>query len=357
MDAKAGCASWADALAFARGRGEEQAAAVLRWQAVLGERWRGWAEGHQLAVQFFFGCQGRPSEGVRLARLLTSLDGVAGVHSVAKEVGSRNHREFKHGVMALEVAAGLRARGATLHFIQRTANHSPDMEVVLIDRPVIVEFKALHEPDDEDDWNDLWRWLVETSPAGLSASAFDMDLEAPAIENREALLEGLVTIAANEVCEYTPLPLGIGRARLAARNVGLFSHPGTIREDVERIDIKLRDWTKQIEGREYPTVILVHTRDLYRPASHMGLYERAEATARHIAGRMRFVSCISAMLLYEDTMEPPPAPIRIQHPFFEATWGSAAGVNRAVLFVPNGKAATALRPEERLSLMADPLAW
>jgi hypothetical protein len=102
----------------------------------------------------------------------------------------------------------------------------------------------------------------------------------------------------------------------------------------------------------------VHTRDLYRPVATLGRYEASGAVANEAAKRLLLIPEVSAILLYEDSFEPPTVPIRLQHPLFEATSGtSSAGMRRIALFVLNPKAAVPLRPDERFALLADPSGW
>ena len=143
---------------------------------------------------------------------------------------------------------------------------------------------------------------------------------------------------------------------MSPTNVCSRQHPGRApRPDVERIRGELRRWTQQLPADGNPTLLVVHTRDLYAPVSGLGRYEAAAAIASRIANRLLAIPALSAMLLYEDVFLPPSAPVSIQHPFFTATFGaSAAGMNRLLMLVLNPKATEPLRLEERAALLADP---
>jgi hypothetical protein len=185
--------------------------------------------------------EGRPPEGARLARLVEVLRGTPGLDAVVGEVGGATWQNYKHGVMGLEFAAGLRGRGCGSRYISPTNDPSPDLSLTLVDRPVTVELKALHEPDDEEVWHALERRLsVALGRVGLSAGIFDVDLEWSAIDNPDAVFEGLLRIAAKQSSDYVPLPDGTGKARLSSDNVARRAHPGRAREDIDRILSKLR---------------------------------------------------------------------------------------------------------------------
>jgi hypothetical protein len=352
------CRSWAEAAGVARGMSEDVVAALDLFLGFLGQKWPGWAGGRHLARQFFLRLQGRPPEGMRLAKLIEALQRTPGIDAVVAEVGGATWQSYKHGVMALEIAAGLSGRGCKIRFVARTNNTTPDLEVRLVDRPVTLELKALHEPDDEEPWHALERRIsIALARVGLNAGVFDLDLEWSAIDNPDAVFEGLLGVAAAQSSSYVPLPDGTGKARLSASNVCLRTHPGHARYDVDRILGNLRRWSNQVATEGQPTMVVVHTRDLYRPFSNLGRYEAVAAVADVVARRLLFIQEVSAVLLYEDSFEPPSAPVRIQHPLFEATSGSSSGgMLRSTLLVLNPRAAVAMRPDERAVLMQDPSA-
>jgi hypothetical protein len=208
--------SWKDAAEDPRSVGEF-ADSVAYFQNVLGEQWLGWRKGSPFATVFDISFQGQPREWLGIYRLIRALGDAPGLASVVKQIGSSEWTSYMAAVMALEFCARMRKTGVDVVFVETDDLESPPDVVQSIDPPrrMVVVFKALHDSDEAKRWDPLTDWLLEElTRRHLDVSAYDIDLEEPALVERNALLEGVLAAYEERPPQFRPLPLGTGRIRV-----------------------------------------------------------------------------------------------------------------------------------------------
>jgi hypothetical protein len=352
--------SWQAAEADA-GTVDEVARAVAYLRPILGEEWKGWANGAPLATVFTLSFQGGPREWVRLHRLVRTLEGVAERDSlVRRDLGSSAWTQYTAAVMALEFCGRLRGTGRAVEFIQATDAKSPDARVELARRWVTVEFKALHDPDEMKPWHALHDWVMgEFARHDLDLGGFEVDCApaALAVGNRRAFLDGLLAVKRGGCTEYHDLPRQTGRARVVDGNMGHWMFPVTEVPELERvIDKLLGKWWKQLREATTPTVIVVRTRMLFGETLQ-SVASKGETAAARLREVMEPLPMIGAILIYDEMLWPPPSPAFLERPGYRLSVGAIDGCARAALLIPNDAAAVPLVSEEQDVLARPKMLW
>jgi hypothetical protein len=349
------CRSWTDAVEDPASSGEF-ADAVAYFRGVLGEKWPGWLKGSPLATVFDVGFQGQPREWVRLYRLIRALDDAPGLASLLKQVGSSEWKSYMAAVMALEFCGRMRSSGVGVVFVETDDHESPPDAVLSIDprRKMVVEFKALHDSDEAERWDPLTNWLLlELTRRCLDASAYDIEFDEAALVEREALLEGVLTAYEDRPLQFRALPLGTGRIRLRAGDMGCWRDPVRDRPELDRLVGKLKGrWQKKFTNVSTSNVLVVRTRMFFvdNLAEKVGLAGTRLKAA--LAGRPR----VSAVVVYDDIGQPYPTRYW-ESPGLRVATGTIDGCGRVALLVENPSARVALSEIERDVLVGHQMSW
>jgi len=335
--------------------------ALRGFAAMVGDDWSGWRNGAPLACRFLVRLQGGPTEGVRLWRLVEQLRDVPGlVHVVRRELASKVWIEFYAGAMALEFCARARSAGCAVELVQRDSEKSPDSRVKLVDRWVTVEFKALHESEEMEDWN-VWEQIIEIGLGARCVSAtFDRDLTQQALSDPGAVLDGLVSIAARDVRSYEALPRETGRARIAATNVGRLGYPVEQKPELERLVSKVpsRKWREQLERADGPTLLVVRANTMFGADEPKLVGAAARRIAEALKPKLAGLEMVGAVLVYEDPFSAPAFPIHVKLADLRVRRDtSPSGNARSIVLVHNAGAAAPLTDAELDRLAGDAPVW
>jgi hypothetical protein len=354
-----GSCSWDEASADSR-TNAELADAVVHLRRVLGEDWQGWKEGWPLATYFGMSFQNEPPEWVRLYRLVKALEAAPGTDALVRsDLGSSEWTEYSAAVMALEFCGRLRPSVRRVEFIETAGHlHPSDALVEIATRSLTVEFKALHNPDDMKQWEDLCDWVVNQLVArGGTGSGVDVECAPTALDEREALVEGLLVVQRERSPDWQPLARETGWARYTGLNVLGWRPAVRQRPELDRIIGKLTGkWWKKFRDATTPTLLVVRTGLLFgeSPASVLA---KAEAAAARLRETLESFQTIGAVLIYDEPLWPPAAPDFVETPTFRLATGAADGCARAVLVVTNPCATIPLTEEELQVLVGPRMLW
>ena len=263
----------------------EVAAAVTFFRAALGEDWPGWTERWPLANIFFAEVQRGPAECVRLHRMFRVLENVEHANLLTKDLGRRSWRDHVAAVMALEFCSRFHSAGHRAELVKPESAPRPDARIKLDDRWVTVEFKALHDSDDEVQWYEtLDQVFSEAAYRGIDLNDFEIELTSAARGSATAIVNGLAAICASDCRNFVGLPEGTGQARLAERRgVGTISPPVTQNDDVTRIEKRLLDvnrpWSRQLATTSGATLLVVRSKDIFSLLSPGHIVAKAEEIA------------------------------------------------------------------------------
>jgi hypothetical protein len=328
---------------------------------MLGEAWPGWGAAFPFACQFFVDFQHKPPEGVRLWRMVQGLRGVSGFHDVVKSgLGGKSWSDYLAGVMGLEFLSRAQSAGCTVEFIERDSGRTADARITVVDRPITVEFKALHEPDELEPWSDFEGALMAgLTRRGVQGIAFERDLEPAALTNPEAVADGLASIAVRGVREFEALPGRTGRARLAEDNMGCCGYPVENKDELARITSKLRSkkWYAQLDV-EGPTLLVVRARTIFGGGEPGRVGMAARLIADGLCEPLRRLEMIGAVLVYEEPFWAPRFPLDARADELRVRIDtSGSGFARFMSLTHNPGAGTPLTEAELDRLVGPDLIW
>jgi len=299
--------SWADAAWVARSTGE--AAAIAGFEPMIGAAWGGWLASFPLARQFFTSFQGAEPEGARLWRMVQSLAGLPNLAELVEhDLGGKVWQHYFSAVMTLEFVARWRAAGCDVELVARDRTKgrrptkTPDARVKVVDRWITVEFKALHDHDD------LTPWFEKFEPAlgsvlmarGIAGTVFERDLTPAALTDVEAVADGLADIVAKGAREWTELPHGTGKARLAPYGFGTCGYPVVQKPDLDRLRSRLLSgWGEQLARATDPTLLVVSAKTRFPFSEPTLVIERGREFARMLDLPLRDRPYIGAVLVYD----------------------------------------------------------
>jgi hypothetical protein len=351
--------SWTDAESDPRSVGDV-GEALAAFRGILGTNWDGWRANAPLCRQFFMTFQGGAPEGVRLHKMVRALDGAKGVACFIREtLGRQRWREYLAGVMGLEFCSRIRKSAHDVVFVERTHEKSPDVRVRLVDREITFEFKALHESDDQEPWNELVEGLVTLLPVGATLSDFQMELAENALIQPEALIEGLTRIWLTKANGWHDLPRAAGRAQLSGQNLGRVTFPIVQRDDLSRIAVKLRQgWWQQLRAEIGPTILVVQAGGLFGDPRPPMVLAEAERIAAVVAPLLPDKKMVGAVLVYAEPFWEPVRPAYSDRTSFRVRMDtSPVGTARFMVLVPNMAPRIALDPAELDRLIGPGIAW
>ena len=364
--------SWGDVIADSRTVGE-MAEAVAYFRRVLGDQWQGWRSepftwdfhAHrkkraQLAEVFDLSFQGGPREWVRLYRLIQALDGVAHVEALVRsDLGSSEWTEFLAATMTLEFCGRLRPLGHAIELIETAdLKKPPDARIILAKRPVVVEFKALHEHAEMAPWDDLWAWANQQLPLVIPELYYlEIEPSERALEQPVAFFEGLRALKRSGVADFQDLPLGTGRARIIDRRDSLWRYPVHARPELQRIAGKTAgDWWKKFREAKGPTLLVVRTGMLFGE-NHEHALAKAEEAALELARVLAARDMISAIVIYDEILWSPRQAAFFERPNFRLNIAPIDGCDRAALLVLNSRANVPLGAQEIDALVSPAMHW
>jgi hypothetical protein len=292
--------SWTEADADPRTTGEF-ADAVAYFRRVLGDNWNGWTRAAPLACVFGPSFQGGPREWLRLYRLIRALDGLANVDDlVRRDLGSAVWTQYVAAVEQLEFCARFQRAGRAVEIVQRDDKKSPDARASLVDRSVTIEFKALHDSEEREQWDVFLERVCEIAfRKDCNLSSIEVEYAEAALDVPDAVAETLVAIQLARDPEFRPIPFNAGRARFA-EHLGVMGEcriPVAQKDDLSRLVAKVTSkWWEQLDSAAGPTLIVVRTNQLFS-------YDRehvvavAAGVADVLRGALSSRAMISAMLL------------------------------------------------------------
>lgn len=352
--------NWAEAADAARDQPAMQDA-LTYFHRVLGERWRGWAQRSHLARLFHTSIQGGVREWIRLHRLASALTMVENVELLVKDLGSPSWQRHIAAEQALEFCGRLRACEHRVAIIRPTHNRSPDVQVWLSDRPVTIEFKALHNPDEQDTWFEfveaLHNELFQRRP-GADPLPFDVQFHLPALEHMNDVAEALSEMAARGGASLHDLPHGAGQAKYVAEpSLRRLVFPVEQRGDLERIVSGLGGkYRRQLHEVIGPTLLVVLTQDLF-----VVRMEQLLTVVRHAAGTLRGVlaerGAIGGILIHEEPLEGVPIPVLKRENDWRFAMCATEARARNALFVNNLTAEIPLTDNEIELLVGANIRW
>jgi len=352
--------SWDDAASAAHGN-PAMRDAVAYFRRVLGDRWRGWERRAHLARLFHVSLQDGDREWVRLHRLAMALVGVSNVELLVKDLGSPGWQVHVAAEQALEFCGRLRGAGHRVEVIQPEGRRSPDVRVWLHDRPVTLEFKALHDPDEQMPWDafldalhgEMFRRRPEAEVLPFWAEFFD-----PALHHLQEVAEALTAIAERGDAELHDLPHGSGRARFVADASGVheFRLPIEKRSDLDRVVANLgAKYRRQLRTIAGPTLLVVLTQHMF-PVT-----ERLPSVVRHVVGTLQdelaAKTTMSGLLLHEEPFLPPFHAVLHVESGWRFVLGATERRARAALLVQNDAAKFDLIPQELDVLISENVRW
>lgn len=337
--------------------------AVSYFRRVLGARWTGWQKHSHLARSFHTTFQGGEREWVRLHRLAIALDGVDNVELLVKDLGSPSWQKHVAAEQALEFCGRMQAAGRRVEIVQNTHEVSPDVRVWLHDRPVTIEFKALHDPDAMNAWDEyldaLHDALFKRRP-GPDFFLFDIEFRDPALDHIEDVADTLAAIAVSGNRDVHELPHDAGLARYLADPgaMGDFRFPlEQQRDDLDRIVANLGSkYRRQLRAVDGPKLLAVLTKRMFFVPT-----TRIPIVARHVSSRLQHAlaerTSIGGILLYEEPLEPASAPLL----HIDAGWRFAMSTTerraRTSLLAQNSAAEVGLTEREVDVLLGEHAPW
>ena len=348
-------ASWSDAVALAE-QTSDLCAAVEYFRGVLGNGWQGWTAGHHLARSFHTTIQGNQREWVRLHQLARALSCSSNVELLVRDLGSSSWRNHVAAEQALEFCARMCSFQHRVEVIQNTDAISPDVRVWLHDRPVTVEFKALHDPEERADWDRFEEELMLGLMRRLGGSAFPFraDFDPPALEHVESVLDAIVEVVTSRDEAFRVLPHDSGRARFDLDGRG-WTLPVGQHDDLTRIGSNLRaKWVRQLQTVTGPTLLVVLTRAMFPSSRTVESVHRAVAALTETLARRKM---IGAVLLHEEPFEAAPPHALHVDANWRFTMGAHEGRARFALLVNNTAARVPLTVQELEPLVGTFMHW
>jgi transcriptional regulator with XRE-family HTH domain len=340
--------SWDEAIKCSNSIGPLRAA-VDFFRPILGANWNGWTKRSHLARTFHTSFQGQ-LEWVRLHQAASLLDGVRNLASLVKDLGSPEWPRHVAAAQALEFCGGMRAAGHRVEIIKNTDLVSPDVRVWLDDRPITIEFKALHDSDAQTPWDHFFDALHDDLSRQRPSEVFPFDAEffAPALEHRDDVVSALIAIAERGDADVHELPHGAGRARYVAdvNAQRMLRFPVDQRDDLDRVVGNLGGkYGRQLRAAGGPTLLVVLTRNMF-----FAPMERLPAVVCSAVLRLREAlatqQTMSGVLLHEEPFEPLRAPVLHIAPEWRFETCPTAGRSRTSLLLQNGAANVALTNAE-----------
>jgi hypothetical protein len=342
--------------------GDDVATAVTFFRATLGDDWLGWAEGRPLANSFLTAFQSCPAEGVRLHRMALALAGTANIDLIIKELGQRSWADYVAAVMALEFCSRFRAAGHAIEVVKPTHQRRPDSRAMLARRWATVEFKGLHDPDSKA----VWDLFVDRVFSGLlehaiGLDAFEIEFSEGALEDLDAVIDGLRTIHASQNTNFDDLPSGTGRARLVAGK-GKFTFPIVEHDDLLRIEKRLLDekrpWSRQLATVTGATLLVVKSRDIFRALDQHHVMDRTAEVSTRLMPILQLFPEIGALLIYEEPAWGPRSPFSAETTGASVTAGASEGGHaRVAIVLPNRMARALLTVDELGTLIGSKMRW
>jgi len=266
-----------------------------------------------LARLFHTSIQGGEREWVRLYRLASALNTVENLELLVKDLGSSAWQRHVAAEQALEFCGRLRACEHRVVIIRPTHNRSPDVQVWLSDRPVTIEFIALHNPDEQETWFDfvdaLYNELFQRR-LGADPFPFDVQFHLTALEHMNDVANALSAIAARGDVSPHDLPHRAGQARYVAepseRWLGFrVEQRGDLERVVASLGGRYRRQLDEVAGR---TLLVVLAQKLFFVRT-----ERLSTVVRRAADTLRDVlaerSAIGGILIHEDPLEGVSTPV------------------------------------------------
>lgn len=274
---------------------------------------------------------------------------------LVRELGSPSWQNHVAAEQALEFCARMCSFEHRVEVIQNTDAISPDVRVWLHDRPVTVEFKALHGPEDRAVWDRFVEKLAMHLMERLGAEfPFQVEFEAPALEHLESVLEAIVELVRSKDESFRVLPHGAGRARFALEG-STWTLPVGQHDDLTRIGSNLRSkWVRQLRTVSGPTLLVVLTRTMFLP-SHV--LESASLVASTLTQTLSRRKMLGALLVHEEPFVPaPPDALHV-----DTNWRFAMGAReeraRFALLVNNTAARVPLTAHELEPLLGPSMHW
>lgn len=336
--------------------------AVAYFRVSLGERWRGWADKSHLARVFHLSVQSQEREWVRLHRLLNALNGVENLDLLIADLSSPAWHRHIAAEQTLEFCGRMRGAGRRVEIIKPSQKTAPDVRVWLHDRPVTIEFKALHDSDEQAAWDsftdELHHELFRRRP-GTEVFPFDIEFFDPAREHVEAIADALTLIAARGEDGIHDLPHGTGRATYlgAPALPRALRYPIAQRDDLDRIVANLGGtYRRQLRGLQDPTLLVVLTQRMFFVQS-----EQMPVVAREAATALQAVlverATVSALLIHEEPLEPPARPMLHVSNGWRFATTATEGRARTSLLIQNAGANIAMLPRELDALIGTNMCW
>lgn len=335
--------------------------ALIGFQALFGDSWTGWKHDVPLVCQFFVGFQNQAPEGARLWGMVENLRGTVGLDYFVRDgLGRKAWRDYLATVMGLEFCSRARSFGCDVEFIQRDNLKRADARVTLRERPITIEFKALHEHDQMAIWHPFEQQVMdELAKLQLAHVAFDREVTWAALRDAEAVIQGLASIAERDAREYEPLPRETGRARIAPINVGSLRYPVTQTDELTRIASKIRSkWHKQLRNPSEPSLLIVRTRTIFGSGEPAAVGAVARRVADVLEPELHRFPCIGGVLIFEEPFWAPCFPVHYNAEDLRVSIDtSPRGFARFSVFVPNATAQLPLMVDELHRLIGPGRIW
>jgi hypothetical protein len=259
--------------------------------------------------------------------------------------------------MQLEFCGRLRCAGCNVEFIRTDDRaHPPDARVHIAGRWVTVEFKALHGPGETLVWDLFVGRISDRFVQRMHLSEVEVDLEPNALDELDAVVEGLIAVKRNRSTEMQELPRRTGRARFTGLNVGHWCYPISERPALHRVLGKLPKWSQKFRHIDGPALLLVRAEMLVGPTA-AGMLERAEQLASRLREALERFPRISAVIVYDDAFQVSPDPAFFDRSGFRLQLGAIDGWARAVLLVQNTSATSPLEEPELRALAGPDMLW
>jgi hypothetical protein len=335
--------------------------AVTYFRRVLGETWWGKATKAQHAVVFHTSFQDGPREWVRLHRLARALEGVADLDDLVRQgLGSRAWNNYVAAVMTLEFCGRAKAKGHEVELVANGNEKIPDARVKLSRRGwVTIEFKALHDPDEQQPRDDLLQRIFDgLDRRGHDLSGLDIEFIGNVPGETDPIVDQLVAVKSSRSTDYRDLCGGAGRARYLAGSPGYIRWPIAQADDLSRVIAKIKSkWHQQLERADGPTVLVVRTKAVF-PVDGSGIQGAVEGAAGILGQVLAEHPMIGAVLLYEEPFWAPLPTITRETAAYRLAIGSSEGGHRrTAVLVPNPEARVHLTQEELGALAGPAMIW
>jgi hypothetical protein len=343
--------------------------AVEFFHQTLHDDWNGWKQPEHwegaapLACNFATSFQHGQPEWVRLHGLAQTLAGLANLDAVIgrRGLGSVSWIDYYAAVMTLEFCSGFHQAGRTVELIQNTDDASPDARIASVSRFVTTEFKALHEPAETEQWDNLYKYLMDTiGVRDLDLWLLEIYPTREALKQRDAFVERLITILEQQIREPQELPAGTGRAwfRENPEMIGGWHPPIRQVDDLTRLVRNITGkWYRQVRGSSGPVLSVVRT-GMLASLDQRQVENTAAEIAKVLTETLPRVRPFSAMLIYEDLMWPPPTSTFVQTDTYRLALGSADGRSyRAALLVPNPHPREQMTDDELDTFVGPHMLW